>query len=469
MSLFTRAFCSVRTLRRKALLCALIVVLGVFGAGCATLGGNTQAAVIGAKKRVAPALVHIRPVKEVFVAGRRTEVPTIGSGFIISPDGYVVTNEHVAGESSLVWCVLSNNAEHKARVVGTDPDTDIAVLKVEAAHELPTVRLGRSASLESGQMVLAMGSPHGLARSVSLGIISVPDRYLGGAEGLIAPYNNWIQTDAAINPGNSGGPLVNLRGEVIGVNSRLLSGAENVGFAIPIDVAREVIDAIIQTGRVRRSWMGLHFQEIAAKTDDPAMRGVVVADVSPLSPAQDAGVRPGDLLARINNQEVHARFEEDLPGVRKSIADLPIGKPAVLHILRGDEALDIEVVTEERPALKGSQMEFPEWGFTVAELTPELARRAQLQGRTGVLVSGSMPGSIADKAGLSQGDIILDMDQEPVHTLSEFNLAYQKRLEAKQRLVMLFVKRGAVTRFVLINTETEGTESVEKEIPDYVD
>ena len=459
----------IQRLPQKTLLSIVFVPFLLVTAGCATLGGSTQTAVLAAKNSVAPALVHIRPLKEVFVAGRRTEVPVVGSGFIISSDGYIVTNEHVAGESSQVWCVFSDNTELEARVVGVDADTDIAVLKVDAPAALPAVHLGRSANLEAGQLVLAMGSPHGLARSVSLGIISVPDRYIGETDGMTSPYNKWIQTDAAINPGNSGGPLVNMRGEVIGVNARILSGAENVGFAIPIDTAREVIDAIIRDGHVSRSWLGLQFQEMAAKTDDPTLHGVVIADVSPLSPAQEAGVAPGDLLVGINDQSVDARFEESLPQVRKAIADLPVGESATLHLIKGDAPIEINVVTEEKISLKGGQAEFSEWGFTVAELTPELARRAQLPGRSGVLVSGSQPGGIAGRSGLGQGDIILKMDDTPVQTLDEFTLAYQQRLESKQEQVMLFVKRGAVTRFVLVNTEAKTEPTLDKEILDNVD
>ncbi len=223
---------------------ALFILVGLAFplAGCVTMGGGAQSAVLRAKDKVAPALVHIRPVKEVFSRGERQEVSLIGSGFLISPDGYVVTNEHVAGQSEMVKCVLSDKTQVDAEVVGTDPYTDLAVLKLRVDRQLPHVSFGSSAALEAGDMVLALGSPQGLARSVSLGIVSVTDRYLEDSRLRLAPYNNWIQTDAAINPGNSGGPLVNLRGEVVGVNARVLRGAENVGFAIPSDVAREVVE-----------------------------------------------------------------------------------------------------------------------------------------------------------------------------------------------------------------------------------
>ncbi|HNV21484.1 MAG TPA: trypsin-like peptidase domain-containing protein, partial [Candidatus Hydrogenedentes bacterium] len=264
--------------------------LALAAAGCATMGGPGEHAVIRAKNKVIPSLVHIRPVKESFASGQKQEYVVEGSGFIISPDGYVVTNEHVAGDSTQVRCVLFNRDEIDAEVVGTDPYTDIAVLKLKVDEaNLPAAELGNSAHIEPGQTVLALGSPHGLSRSISKGIVSVTDRYLGEEGPRPAPYNTWIQTDAAINPGNSGGPLVNLKGEVIGINTRKLSGADNVGFAIPVNAAREVIGAIIEHGHVPRSWIGVRLQEMTSKTDDPSQRGVVVADVDPLGPAAAAG------------------------------------------------------------------------------------------------------------------------------------------------------------------------------------
>jgi|LSQX01.1.fsa_nt_gb serine protease Do len=441
----------------------------LFLSGCTTLTNNMQEQVLDAKRKIIPSLVHIRPVKEVFVQGKRQEVLALGSGFIISKDGYVVTNEHVAGESSQVICVLDDNTELEARVIGTDPDTDIAVLKLESDQALAFARFGSSASLESGDFVLAMGSPHGLSRSASLGIISLTDRYLGELGGITAPYNNWIQTDAAINKGNSGGPLVNLKGEVIGINTLAMLGAENVGFAIPADSAREIVDAIIAHGRVQRSSLGLSFQEMHAKTDDKTVKGVVIADVSPLSPAAESGVKAGDVLVSINDKKVNAYYEEELPAVRKQIADLPVNEKAVLQILRGNEPLSIEATTEEKMASKGTQVEFHEWGFTAMEMTPELARRAQLPQRQGILVSGCTPGGLAAVSGIVAGDILLEMDDEPISSLTQFDELYRKNLAAHKKYVMLFVKRGAVTRFALMNTDALGDAVIDKEILEYVD
>jgi len=421
--------------------------------GCVTMGRGGQAAVVRAKNKVAPALVHIRPVKRVFARGKQEEVVTAGSGFIISPDGYVITNEHVAGESSFVQCVLYNKEEVEAEVVGVDPYTDIAVLKLEVDEPLPYARLGRSATLEAGQTVLALGSPHGLARSVSAGIVSVTDRYLEDYGYKVSPYYTWIQTDAAINRGNSGGPLVNLKGDVVGVNARMLLGAENVGFAIPIDIVRQVVDQMIAQGRVIRSWIGVNLQEMTRKTDDPTARGVVIADVDPLGPALEAGLRPGDIMIAINGVATDARFEEDLPAVRKQIADLPVGAEAIVRVVRGDETIDVPLLTEEKSALKGDQVEFEEWGFTASTLTPAMVQRARLPSRKGVAVSGQQVGGLAAQARLQRGDIILEMDDEAIDGLAQFTRLYEERVQSNQRLVLLTVKRGALTRFVLIKQD----------------
>jgi len=445
---------------------AFVAVGAALAAGCATMGSGGPSAVIRAKDKVAPALVHIRPVKEVFKRGRREEVEIVGSGFILSADGYVVTNEHVAGQSKFVRCVLYNKEEVEAKVVGVDQYTDLAVLKVEADN-LPHVRLGDSAKLRAGETVLAMGSPHGLARSVSQGIVSVTDRYLEDrGDRMVSPFNTWIQTDAAINPGNSGGPLVNLKGEVVGVNARMLSGAENVGFAIPINIAKGVIEALIAAGRVRRSWIGETLQPMTAKTDDPTQKGVVIGDVDPLSPGYEAGLRPGDVMLSVHGIPTDARFEEDLPAVRKVIADFPVGTPVAVRVLRGEEELDIEVETAERSRLKGEQVEFSEWGFTAVDLTASAVRRAQLPSRKGVLVTGSQAGGVAANAGLKHGDIILTVDGAEISNVEHFDQIYRTLVDTGKRLVMLDVKNGALTRFVLVNQEAEGEAAPDGGAPD---
>lgn len=438
---------------------AWVIAVGCLCAGCATTGGvRMDAAILAAKDRVAPALVHIRPVKEVFAQGIRQEVPLIGSGFIISADGYVVTNEHVAGQSKFVRCVLGDKTEVDARVVGTDPYTDLAVLKLDLADKLPYIAFADISEVEEGQTVLAFGSPHGLSRSVSLGIISVTGRYLESFGAAASPFNTWLQTDAAINQGNSGGPLVNLAGKVVGVNSRMLQGAENIGFAIPVDVVSMVVDELRTHGRVRRSWIGLNFQELRAMTDDPNQRGVLIADIDPLSPASKSDIRPGDVLLAINGAAVDARFEEDLPSVRQRIAQLPIADAATLRLRRGTQEHDVTVVTEEMTALRGLELEFPEWGFTATDPTPDIARRAGLDSIRGILITGVRVGGPASNAKLAVGDVLLELDDEALENLAQFRQLYEQRLSSGQERVLLFVKHGALTRFALIDQSGQNAD-----------
>jgi len=431
-----------------------VVLTGAMCVGCATTGITSQHSVIAAKDKVAPSLIHVSPVKEVFQRGERKEVSVTGSGFIITSDGYVVTNEHVAGKSDYVRCVLFDKDEVEAEVVGTDPYTDIAVLKLRTDRtDLPFVKLGDSSKLESGQSVMAMGSPHGLSRSVSLGIVSVTDRNMEAMGSKGAPYNNWIQTDAAINPGNSGGPLVNLKGEVIGINTRKLSGADNVGFAIPIDIARQVIEEIIANGHVTRSDVGITFQEMTRITEDPTRKGVVIASVDPLSSAQKALIQPGDILLSLNGVATNARFIEDLPRIRKLIADAPVGEILNLEIQRNDKVVKIPVKTNEKSQRKGEQKELNEWGFTVSALTADVIRRAQLENGKGVFISGVKAGELAAQSKLQTRDIILTIDGETIEDLDDFNEKYRKRIDSKQELTLLTIKRGALKIFRIVKQE----------------
>jgi serine protease Do len=285
------------------------------------------------------------------------------------------------------------------------------------------------------------------------------DRYLESRGVMVSPYNNWIQTDAAINPGNSGGPLVNLKGEVVGVNARTLRMADNVGFAIPVDVAKSVVNQIIEYGRVKRSWLGLTLQEMTRMTDDPRQLGVVIADVDPLSPCFDAGILPGDVMVAVNGTATNARFREDLPNVRKLIAEIPVGSTIDVRVRRGEEVNLYEIVTAEKSELRGKENEFTEWGFTGSDLTPQAVRHAQLGSTDGLLVSGTQVGSIASNAGLRGGDIVLRIDGTGIKDVAQFRAIYDSLLAAETSLVMLDVKRGALTRFVLIKQETSATEN----------
>lgn len=446
-------------MKLRPLITFVPLILTYLCIGCATLPDKTlalQLRIIQAKDKVIPALVHLNPVKPVYTLGKKEKVIVVGSGFIVSPEGHIITNEHVVGESSKVKCVLSDKREIEAEVLGTDPFTDIAVLKLPQGEKYPYVKLANSDVVDTGEIVLAMGSPHGLSKSVSIGIVSMTDRYLEDQKGPISIFNNYIQTDAAINQGNSGGPLVNLKGEVIGVNSRILLGAENVGFAIPITIVKEVFEEIVKKGKVERSWFGLILQEMKSITDDPSKEGVVIADVDIDSPAYNAGIKPGDILLSVNGEPVHARFAEDLPYVRKKLASFPIGEKVEMKILRGAEILTFSVVSVPYSPFMGKELEFSEWGFSASDITNEMMRRMKIPSRKGVYVSGVQDGSIAKIAGLVSGDVILKFDNEEVPNLEKFVDLYKKAIENKKSKILLFVQRGVITRFVLIKQSETG-------------
>ena len=294
-----------------------------------------------AKRRVYPALVFVKPVQEDLSEGESRRVEVLGSGVIFRADGYVVTNHHVAEKAKEIRCVLGDRRQVAAKVVGKDKATDLAVLKLDlpAGETLPFAELGTSDDLEEGQFVMALGSPYGFERSISLGIISNARRNLDGNDGQ---YNNWIQTDAAINPGNSGGPLVNTRGQVIGINTLGIRGANNLGFAIPVNVVRHVIAKLIKDGRYARVRHGLTLRALVDYTQDtvfPGDHGVMVDDVAAESPAEAAGLLKGDRILSVAGTPTDGKYLEDLPGLRMRLVDLAPSAPVEVKIERNAEQL----------------------------------------------------------------------------------------------------------------------------------
>lgn len=410
-----------------------------------------------ARQFVFPALVHIQPVKEYFSGGEKHKVQVTGSGVIISADGYVVTNNHVAERATLVRCILSSREEVTAKVIGLDAWTDIAVLKLDLKtakiKNVPFADFGNSDSLQVGQIVMAMGSPLGLARSLSMGVVSSIDRYFNDVGEMISPFNLWIQTDAAINPGNSGGPLVDLDGKVIGINARAVTFGQNLGFAIPSNIVRKIVDQIIATGSVNRSYTGLNLQEIKEYrryTHRPELSGVLISGVDENSPAQDAGFKPGDIVTAINGKPVNAIHREELPKIRLLMAGLPVGSKALFRIERGGHTQQIILTTTPRGKLIGNEFNGPEWGISVQEITPRIKKNFRLLNTLGVLVIGVKEGSLADKAGISRGDIIKTIDEDKVLKLTDFEKLYKKLIKSPLEDHLLFLKAGTQNRFALI-------------------
>lgn len=431
------------------------------------VGVDITTAIDQAKDKVYPALVRIDARRYYYRYGKKMRSGGTGSGFVIDNAGHVLTNYHVAGEAEEIKCTLYNKEIVSATLVGSDPWTDLALLKLNMDElkkkkiKLYVSELGRSSDVRVGEYVLAMGTPYGLSRSVSLGIISNRERFLGGAMRLpdgksTGVFNNWIQTDASINPGNSGGPLVNLKGKVIGVNARAITGA-STGFAIPIDIAREVAESIRTSddGKVVRSWLGLQFQktqDLERYLETGKNEGVIVAQVEKNSPAEKAGIKPLDVLVKINDVDVSARFDEEIPKVRKMIADMPVGSDVRLVVLRDHQKKEFSLETLRLGASLGDDEEIKEWGCTVRAITPKMAQNLRLDDTYGVQVTGVKSNELAAKAGLKSGDIITHVDKAPVKGLDSFRELAQKAAAAEKN-VILKVKRDKAVNFILIKKD----------------
>ncbi|MDG5767986.1 DegQ family serine endoprotease [Balneolales bacterium ANBcel1] len=382
----------------------------------------------------------------------------LGSGVIVSDDGYILTNHHVIAQADTIKVTLINQREIPATVVGSDPRTDVAVLKINAEN-LPYMRFGDSEELQVGEMVMAIGSPLGaaLAHTVTQGIVSAKGRDLEllGSEG----YENFIQTDAAINRGNSGGPLINMRGELIGINTAIASqsgGFQGIGFAIPSNMARNVMESIIQTGRVVRGYIGIRFQpmseSIARALELPDDRGVLVTEVQSESPAEAAGIQPEDVITRFNGRRIDSGSD-----FRRNVAEKMPGTEITLTLVRDGQEIELSVTLDEMPTddlASVDQESIREIiGFSVTELTPEIAEHLRLRSNVeGVVVEEVDRNSAAAQNGLQQGDVIVALNRLPVTSVVEFNEAISA-METGESL-LLQVIRGNSRLFIAFELQS---------------
>ena len=375
-----------------------------------------------------------------------------GSGVIVSRDGYILTNNHVVRGATEITVVLDDNQELKGRVVGTDSKTDLAVIKVDSSKALPFAELGDSDAAEIGDWVMAIGNPFGLSHTVTVGVLSGKGRVLGGA------YDQYLQTDASINPGNSGGPLFDTSGRVVGINTAILSDGQGIGFAIPVNQARQVADQLRSNGRVTRGFLGLGIQPVtprmaAALGLPDGTRGALVGSVVPGGPGAKAGVREGDVIVGFNGRALADERE-----LLNAAASAPVGSQAKLEVMRDGRRRSLDLTVARRPAEDGevgaaSPAPAEEGagsavGASVRDLTPALARQRGLEATEGALVVGVEPGSAAEKAGLEPGDVIRRVGNTPVRGARDF-----QRLAGEGRDLALLVVRDGSQVFLLVERD----------------
>jgi serine protease Do len=408
------------------------------------------------------------PMDEFFERfyGQPREMPefrsnSLGSGFIINKDGYVLTNNHVVGEATEIKVKLADGREFTAKVVGKDPPTDVALIRLEKApHDLPTVALGDSDALEQGDFVLALGNPFGLEGSASFGMVSAKARTLQNG-----PFDDFIQTDAAINPGNSGGPLFNMKGEVVGINTAIVSPqiGQGIGFAVPISLAKQLLPQLEKGSKIARGYLGVTVGDLSPELARgfglaAGTKGAVVQDVVGSGPAAKAGVKAGDVVVAVNGKAV-----EDRGQLTRAVAGMSPGSKAALTLYRKGKKQEVTVALGTRPdedaIARGdtggegeegdsaaSEMKGAKLGVRLQAITPEMARQLKLDGDGGVLVADVSPDGAAARAGIQRGDVILEVAQEAVSKPEQVSAAVSRAKPGD--VVLLRVKRGNMATFV---------------------
>ena len=414
-----------------------------------------QAVITELAEQAKPSVVNLFPITSTGKiregSGERTpNASGSGSGLIVDSTGYIVTNNHVIGDASEVEVRLSDKTKLMAHVIGKDPDTDLALLKVTPDRPLPSAKFGDSTGVKVGQWVLAVGNPFGLDRTVTLGVVSG----IGRENINLSRYENFIQTDASINPGNSGGPLFNLRGEVIGINTAIINFAQGIGFAIPSNMAQQVITQLLEKGKVVRGWLGVGIQpltaDLAKKFGVTEGEGVLVNEVFEKDPAAVAGIRPGDVIVRIDGTVV------DSPNkLSRLIGALTPGARAKIDVVRDLKPLTLTILlTERRDAAVMASVPPPrgeiKLGLDVQELTAGLAEKFKIEEARGVLIVKVEPNSLAQAEGLREGDVIKEVNRAEVVSVAEYAAALARSRHGDT--ILLRVLREKRAFYVVLKT-----------------
>ena len=372
---------------------------------------------------------------------------SLGSGFIISNDGYIFTNNHVVEQADKILVKISDGKEYEAKVIGTDANTDIALIKIKPSNSLPVAEIGDSEKVKVGEWVIAIGNPFGLDATVTAGIVSAKGRVIGAG-----PYDNFIQTDASINPGNSGGPLFNMEGKVIGINTAIVAQGQGIGFAIPINMAKNILGDLKTKGKVTRGWLGISVQDIS---DDIAKNlnhqnkgGALVSDVFKGDPADQAGIKVGDIITEINGKPI-----KDTHELLLTIAALQVGQKMNVKAIRDGKEMTFRVTVAERKdnvAQLAEKSEKGHFGISVQEITPEIARQLGMRSE-GVIITDIQEGSPADEVGMQPQDIIVQVNRVKIASINDYNREISKA--AQKKSVTLLVKRGRASFFVALRTQ----------------
>jgi serine protease Do len=370
----------------------------------------------------------------------------LGSGFVIGKEGLIITNNHVVEKATEIKVKLQNEKEYGAKLVGRDPKTDLALIQVEPDKDFPALAvLGNSDALRVGDWVMAVGNPFGLGHTVTTGIISAKSRILGAG-----PYDDFLQTDAAINPGNSGGPLFNMNGQVIGINTAIIAQGQGLGFAIPVNMAKNLLPQL-KTGKVVRGWLGVMIQDITPQLAESfglkSAEGVLVSDVVKGSPAEKAGLKQGDVILRFDTKEI-----ENAHKLSQAVAVTAPDTQVKIDIQRNGNAKTVGLTigtmpSEEQPVV--APKEETSWGMAVQELTPQLAQQLGLEPvATGVVISNIKDGSPAAEAGLQPGDLISEVNRTAIKNLNDYQQAL-KQVKNGENLLLL-IKRGGGALYVVL-------------------
>jgi len=415
---------------------------------------SMQEVIVQVSSQIKPWVVHIEAVQKK--GDQKYKV--VGSGLILTASGYILTNNHLTEEAKLVTVTLPDGNKLEAKVVGSDKQTDLAVLKIEPREACPEPRLGDSDKVSVGEWIIAVGNPYGFDRTVYFGIVSGKGRTLASlnpfqeSDSGFEFTTDFIQTDASIDPGSSGGPLVNLRGEVIGINSMGLG--RGMSFTIPINTARSVAGKLMSKGKLARGWIGVSLQPLTRELAGYfglAGGGVLVSEVMDDSPARRAGLKQGDIIIELNGKSLKAENEEELNQVSQIIWSSEVGGRLSARLFNGGKSRITAVTVGEQPKLQAREVETA-WGFNVKEITQDIYRDYLLEGREGVLVSFVEAGTAGGEARLREGDVIMQIEDTPVASLASFEKLYG-RLKENTKQALVLVKRRKDAIFVLLEID----------------